>query len=650
MRNLLILDFETYFDSEYSLRKMTTPAYILDPRFEMQLVAVKLNAGPHEIIDGPDFPAYLARLDASKTTTVTFNSLFDNSILAWRYGFVPNLMLDAMGMARAVLGHELYKFSLKSVADHLQLGSKGTALANMMGKRAAAIKSEGLWDEFCAYALQDNVLCEGIFLRLYPEFPRSEHRVMDLVLRCCIEPSFVCDVELLRSHLEQVKLDKAKLLNNCSIDQIKLMSAVKFQKALEDRGVTVKTKISRTTGKETPQFAKTDPFMAELSEHPDIEVQAMVAARLGLKSTIEETRAEKLLSIATLDWPGDTNMPVPLRYGGAHTQRLSGDWGMNMQNMPADRKKTGASKLRASLKPPEGHKVIVADLGQIEARLSAWFCGAQKLLAQFANKQDPYAILASEIFGRPIVRKIDFAEGFVGKTGILGLGYGCGKDKFHTMVVQGARAFDVDIAAVYSREIGDRAVDTYRRIHKEIPEMWSHLDAALKQSWLHGANKWVVGPGQVVSFGRGYVILPNGMKLYYGDPMEEEVTYERAARVPSFPNDVKVEGQPTTYTRTEYSYQYGRTRHKIYGAKLLENITQALARIVVMDAAVRLYRKGLRFVLQAHDELVFIIKHDDVDGAVELVHSEMIRPPSWAPDLPLTADVGVGDSYASAKN
>ncbi len=648
MRNLLILDFETYYDNEYSLRKMTTPAYILDPRFEMQLVAVKLNNEPHRVIDGPDFPAFLATLDASKTTTVCFNALFDNSILAWRYGFMPDLMLDAMGMARALLGHELSSFSLKSVADHLELGSKGDALKQMLGKRAAAIKSEGLWDEFCAYAIQDNVLCEGIFWRLLPLLPEPERRIMDLVLRCCIEPSFVCDVELLRNHLEEVKHAKAQLLNNCSIDQIKLMSAVKFQKALEERGVVVKTKISKTTGKEAPQFAKTDPFMVELTEHPDIEVQAMAAARLGLRSTIEESRAEKLLSIATLDWPGGANMPIPLRYGGAHTQRLSGDWGMNMQNLPADRKKTGASKLRASLKPPEGYKVIVADLGQIEARLSAWFCNAKTLLGQFADKKDPYAILASEIFGRPINRKVDFAEGFIGKTGILGLGYGCGKDKFHTMVVQGARAFDVDISAVYTREIGDRAVDTYRKLHKEIPAMWRQLDNILEMSWLHGANKMVAGPGHIINFGKGFVVLPNGMKLHYDDPTEEEVVHERVA-APTFPNDIKVEGVPTTYTRTEYSYKYGRTRHKIYGAKFLENITQALARIVVMDAAVRLWRRGLRFVLQAHDELVFIVHQDNVDEAKQLIHGEMIRPPTWASDLPLTADVGVGGSYAAAK-
>ncbi len=621
-RDLLILDFETYFDSEYSLRKMTTAAYILDARFEMQLAAVKLNKEPHRIIEGADFPAFLATLDPANTVTVTFNSLFDNSILAWRYGFVPHMMLDAMGMARCLLGHKLRKFSLRAVADHLELGSKGESLKQMQGKRAAAIKSEGLWKEHCDYAIQDNVLCEGIFNRLLPLFPQKEQRVMDLVLRCCVEPSFVCDIELLRNHLDEVRQAKAELLNACPIDAIKLMSSAKFEAALKERGVPIQTKIS-PTGRVVPQFARTDPFMQELQEWPDIEVQAMAAARLGLKSTIEETRAEKLLSIAELPWPEHAvgNMPVPLRYGGAHTHRLSGDWGMNMQNMPADRKKDGKSKLRASLKAPEGHAIIVADLGQIECRLSGWLCKAETLMGQFERKEDPYAALATQIFGRMINRKVDHVEGFIGKTGILGLGYGCGKERFFTMAQQGARVMGIDQDQV-TREICDLAVDTYRTMHKEFPTTWRRLDSILEKGWA-GVNHMHIRKG-VVEVSNGVVHLPNNLKLYYHTPKHNT------------PDG-------------GFVFEYGGTKHDIYGAKLLENVTQALARIVVMDAAIRLYGRGLRFRMQAHDELVFIVRQECVDEAKQIIHGEMIRPPDWATDLPLTADVGVGDSYAEAK-
>jgi DNA polymerase len=624
--NLLIYDCETLYDNEYSLRKMTTPAYILDPRFELQMVAVKLNDGPHEIIDGPDFPAYLAKLDPKQTTTVAFNALFDNSILAWRYGFVPAMMLDAMGMARALLGHELTSFSLKNVADHLDLGSKGTALLKTLGKRREQIMAEGLWDEFCAYAKQDNILCEGIFYRLLPQFPTSERRVMDLVLRCCIEPAFVCDVEMLRDHLVKVKQAKADLLNACSIDQIKLMSAPKFKQALEERGVVVEMKPGKKGP--IPAFAKTDSFMEELSEHPDVEVQAMAAARLGVRSTLEESRAETFIEVASLPWETTGtlgNMPVPLGYGRAHTHRLGGEWNMNWQNLPADRKKDGKSKLRAAQKAPKGYKVVVADLGQIECRLSAWLCGCTTLLEEFRDKKDPYSLLASEIFGRPINRKLpgDTAEGFIGKTGILGLGYGAGKDKFDTMVQQQARTFEIDLTGKYTREIGDRGVDAYRRRYHQMPAGWRKLDNILRTAWLNG-NTQTFGPGGVITISKGKVIGPNGLELRYAEPRLD-------------------------YETNELWYRYGRFTHKIYGAKFLENIIQFLARIVVFNAALRLAKHGLNFRLQAHDELVFILREEIVDDSARLIHREFVRSPSWASDLPLTADVGVGDSYGEAK-
>ncbi len=287
---------------------------------------------------------------------------------------------------------------------------------------------------------------------------------------------------------------------------------------------------------------------------------------------------------------------------------------MNMQNMPADRKKDGKSKLRASLKAPQGNKVIVADLGQIECRLSAWLVGCDTLLGEFRDKKDPYSLLASEVFGRPINRKLP---------GILGLGYGCGKDNFDVMVNRSARTFEIDLTGKYDRSVGDKAVDAYRKRYNEYPAGWRELNNILQAAWLQG-NNMEYGPGGVVKIQKGKVIGPTGLELRYADPAYN-------------------------YDTEELSYRYGRFRHKIYGAKFLVNITQYLARLVVMDAAVRLYRKGLRFVLQAHDELVFIVKQEDVDEAKALIHSEMIRPPAWASDLPLTADVGVGGSYAEAK-
>lgn len=468
---------------------------------------------------------------------------------------------------------------------------------------------------------------------------------MDLVIRACVEPQFVCDVEMLRGHLEAVQAAKAELLNACPIDKIKLMSGSKFKLALEQLGVVVEMKESPTaknadgTPKLTPAFAKTDAFMEELLEHEDVRVQAMAAARLSEKSTLEESRTKRMIEIVDAfnanggggDFP---NMPMPLRYSGAHTHRLSGDWKINCQNFPADRKKDGKSKLRASLKAPKGHKVIVCDLGQIEARLVAWICGADNLLTQFRDKLDPYSKLGSVIFGRPINRKLpgDFAEGFIGKTGILGLGYRMGKAKFHKKVLEGARTFEVDISSIYNEEIGHKAVGDYRMTYPAIPAAWRQLDNILLQSWYRG-NNMQFGPGGTVKISKGCVIGPTGLKLQYADP--------QMITVPDKFNPGS--------TRQELAYKSDRKFTSIHGGSFLENIVQHLARCIVMAAANRLHRHGYNFALQGHDELVFIVRDDCVDDAKQLIHAEMIRPPVWALDLPLTADVGVGGSYAEAK-
>jgi DNA polymerase len=646
-KNLIFLDFETYYDNEFSLRRMTSANYILDPRFEMIMCAVKANDGPHEIVDGPDFPKWLAQFDPADTTTVTFNALFDNSILAWRYGFVPHTMIDAMAMARTLLGHKLYRFSLAHIAEYLGQPPKGTAINDVKGMRRADIKAiPYLWTAFMEYAKHDNELCEYIFNKLYPSMPWSERRLMDMVLRCCVEPRFMVDTAMLEAHIDDVKGAKEQLIIDAgNVDKKTIMSTKLFKEALESMGVDIQYKESPSALDEygapklIPAFSKTDEFMEELQNDADPKIAAMAAARVGLKSTLEETRSVKLLSIGMLDWPRAIGtMPIPLRYGGAHTHRLSGDWGMNMQNMPTVRGSKGKSKLRLSLKAPPGHTVITCDLGQIEARLVAWICGDKTLLREFAEKLDPYNQLASSVFGRPVNRKLvgteDEIMGFIGKTGILGLGYGCGKDKFHAMVVRSARAQGVDISQIYNQSVGERAWRTYRKRYFKIPDGWYHLDYIVTDVLANpSGGRSNFGPC-VISHQR--VLLPSGLTLEYDN-----------LQAPS----------NLTGGHRSYTYRYGKKRHTLYGAKLLENITQALARIIVMNAALRIRDKGkmrpdpqsYRFVLQAHDELVYIVPNDELEFAKKLIHEEMTRPPSWGKDIPLVADIGTGNSYGEAK-
>jgi DNA polymerase len=634
---ILFLDAETYYDQDYSLSNMTVPEYVLDPRYENILWAAAVDDGPAFAIDGPDFPEWLSQYDPAKVTTVTFNSLFDNFILAFRHGFVPARMLDPMGMARALRGHMMASVSLANVAVALKLqhGEKGSTIGDVKGMRRAEIMSyPGLWGDFKRYAIQDVNLMRDAFNVLAPEFPASERRIMDRVLRCAIQPRFNIDVPMLQAHYDDVKAEKFALLQRCNVDAKTLNSNIKFKELLEERGIEVEMKIS-TTGNEIPAFAKTDEFMAELLEHEDEDIQALAMARLGMKSSLEEKRAQRLLAIAQLPWgklpdgnprlySGGT-MPIPLRFSGAHTHRLSGDWKINMQNLPSGRGTTKGSKLRKALIAPPGHKVVKIDLSQIEARITAWLCKEMGLLNQFANKLDPYGILGCSIFGiTPEQMKErggkESLERFIGKSGILGLGFGCGAPKFYNMVIRSARNMGMDVnelKKVWTPALAKQSVLIYRRVNQNTVNTWAALNNLLDTAWSGKGATATFGP---VKIGYGIVELPSGLPLRY-------------KVLPPKDNELR--------------YQYGKRTHKIYGAKFLENIVQALARIVIMNAMLRLWDRGYQFKLQEHDALAFVIPDNKVDEACRVIYEEVCRPPSWGKDIPLAADIGVGASYGT---
>lgn len=662
---LLYLDFETYYDQEYSLKKMTPPEYILGPKFETICCACAVDDEKSYVVDGPQFGEWLSQFNPDDTATVTFNALFDNAILAWRYGFVPKMMYDTMAMARALHGHEIERANLRYLLEFFKAPmAKGTEIDNMVGVTHAHLQTDlGKRQRFWDYANTDNEGNRWLFERLLPAMPESEQRLANLVLRAGVIPRFMCDTPMLREHVKQVRLDKETMLKNCGILKKDVMSAVTFQKLLEALGVEIKYKASPSRKDDTgepvmiPAFGKSDAFMEELQEHPDERVQLLAAARLGNKSTLEETRTEKFIRIGELPWAvtcaggarlykGGGTMPVPLRYGGAHTHRLSGEWKMNLQNLPTARGSKGKSKLRQSLLAPPGWCVIVADLGQIEARLGAWITRCETLNTQFAQKLDPYNRLASKVFGREVNRKLagtpDEIMGFIGKTGILGLGYGAGPERFLGMVLAQARSSGIDLSTIGGFDI-DKAkatVDAYRGEYWQIKTNgWDELNKIIKTTWAGKGGRTEVGfgPDNVVVIGKGYVMPPSMLPLRYHNPRVIE----------KYLDTKTYDGIPRE--RDIYGFDYYGETHKIYGAKFLENIVQYLARIIVMNAALRLAGRGYEFVLQAHDELVFIVPLEDRDNAKQIIHTEMTRRPSWARDLPLTADVNHGASYGEAK-
>jgi DNA polymerase len=645
---VLFLDYETYYDDEYSLRKMTPAEYILDHRFECIGVAAAVDDGPSQWIDGPQVGEFLQQFDPAETTLVTFNALFDACITHWRFNFLPARLVCTMRMAVALHGQALDgNCSLASVLKYLKLGEKGDAIIHAKGKHGYDLRNDPvLWREYQAYAINDNDKNRLIFDTLNPEFPASERRVMDRVLRAAVEPHFIVDTDMLRAHLDEIDTAQMQSLIDAgaptSLDAPDrdekleefaktLRSAPQFEARLKALGVDVEYKPSLTDpGRQIPAFAKTDEFMANLLDSDDPALAALAHARLGLRSTIEKSRGERIMSIGTLNWPEwvSGNMPIPLRYSGAHTHRLSGDWKINMQNLPAGRG-GNKSKLRKAIKAPPGYKVLVGDLSQIECRITAWLVKQLDLMKVFAEGKDPYSILASDVFGFPVDKNVHKLERFIGKSGVLGLGFRCGAAKFYNMVLRSARGMQMDMTqllAIWTEGLAQRTVETYRTKNSAIMGSWYHLDFLLKTAWSGQSApvRWGgTQPLGCVEIGYGYVLLPNGMKMVYDVMAPDE--------------------------NGDLRYRYGKRAHLIHGGKFLENIVQALARVVIMHAALRLWDRGLKFRLQAHDELVFIVPERDAAECKALLLEELRRRPSWAPDLPLDAEASFGDTYGDAK-
>ena len=330
-------------------------------------------------------------------------------------------------------------------------------------------------------------------------------------------------------------------------------------------------------------------------------------------------------------------MPIPLKYAACHTFRLGGTWSLNCQNFPAGRGGQ-VSKLRQSIIVPKGCKVVAADLSQVECRVCAWLCGQQDLLDIFQNnldpmkpKIDPYALLASDVFGFPVDRKVHTIEGFVGKEGVLSLQFRAGGPRFYASVIRSGRKFKIDmvkLGEVWTEDKAQQTVDVYRRKNSKIRSAWYELDRLLKTVWAdadgyYGPTPWGGPNGNAVVIGPGYVALPSELKMHY----------DVQNRDPNF----------------DLSYRYGREMHKIHGGVLLENIVQATARVHAMNAALRLQDYGLWFGGQEHDSLYFCVPENDAENAAKLILQELRRRPSWAPSLPLDAEVKIGDNWAEVK-
>lgn len=317
-----------------------------------------------------------------------------------------------------------------------------------------------------------------------------------------------------------------------------------------------------------------------------------------------------------------------------------------------------SSGLRGAIVAAPGKTLYVADYAAIEARVLLWAADDEDGLNIFRRNEDIYSDMATAIYGRRINRKVDLAEGQLGKVAILGLGYQMGATKF----VETAATFGIELqeyspcarceqgprSAIHRR--GDkghdyvptdpeamtavRVVEAYRTKFWRVKELWD------MQEW--AAIQAVKNQGEHVECGHVtwrfdysgflYCTLPSGRWLAYPEPQ------------------VRLKMMPWGKYKPSLSYMgvnaYTRqwTRNDAYGGLLVENQVQAIARDLLAGAMLRCEQSGVYVpVLSVHDEIV--TEAETGKGGVKEFNALMEWVPPWAEGCPIKAEAWAGERY-----
>ena len=625
MTTLITLDFETYYDQQYSLKKISTEEYVRDNRFEVIGFAYKIDDGPTFWITGNNtyIQKVLEQLPWEDSLVLAHNTMFDGAILSWRYGVKPKGWLDTMSMGRALHGVD-FSVSLKSMAERYKVGVKGTEVDNAVGLRREFFTPHHL-AKYAEYCRNDVDLTYDIFQKMMKAgFPKGELKLIDLTLSMFIHPVLQLDTKSLELHLEDTAAQKQAHLvsalkavgkQDLAVKHIlgdeetktevrkTLMSNNQFAEMLKGLDVEPPMKISPTTGKPALALAKSDEPFKALLEHEDVRVQALCAARIGTKSTLEETRTQRFIDISQRG-----PFPVPLKYYAAHTGRWGGTDSVNLQNLPS--RGPNAGKLKKAILAPEGYVFIDADSAQIEARTLAWESGQDDLVAAFAKGEDVYKIMATAIYGKSEA-EITKDERFVGKTTILGAGYGMGGAKFQAQL----KTFGAEM----STEECARIISVYRDRYAKVPALWRESQEALR-CMIRGMTM-KLGKDNLLTVNEKGILLPNGLHIYYNG-LQEVIQDDKR----------------------QFVYTTRNGPNKIYGGKVVENFTQAIARCIIGDQMLKI-AKRYKVVLTVHDAIGIVARQEEADEARAYVESCMRWVPTWAEGLPVNCESGMGLSY-----
>lgn len=655
--DIIYADYETFWSVTHSLSKMNPITYVMHPETEIQSVALAINDGPIDVLFGEDEIRYaFSQIDWSRAMCVAHNgSGFDHLLTRWRFGLKPAAWGCTLAMARPFYGLT-HRLGLGHLAQAMGLGAKGSLEeVNTKGKKLADFTREEL-AKMRVYNKQDTHLCREIFKRLAPRLGTKELKLIDLTVRMTVDPQLEADVPLLGQALATEITRKHQALlhlahvagvyqNGMTLEQAAaamrpiVMSQPQFAGLLNQFGAPIpmkespKAKDADGNPKLIPALAKTDEGMTDLLEYEDPDgdeaktyaVRVAAATRLETKSTQLETRLKTYIDVAAAC---NGKMPMPVNYNGAIiTWRMSGNMNMNVQNnprvIPDDPKPSDA--LRASLVAPEGKIIVVVDSSNIELRVAHWLAGEVETLEKLRNKEDLYCWFAGTMYGREIT-KSDKLERYLGKQAMLQLQFGAGAGSFQ-------KTARVNSKGKVNLEMGEakRVVNVWRGMFPHIADnregIWKLCDVAITA--MASGQRMCVDSIGLCHTENERIVTPDGHWISYANLRKT----------------MKVEDGKA---KDSWVYGEGRNKAYIYGAKVFANMTQHIARLIVMDQTLKLDRR-YPVALSCHDEAVMVVDEDQGEACKQYALEVFSTGPKWATGLPLAAEADMAYSYADAK-
>lgn len=634
------LDFETY--SECDIRKAGAWAYSCHASTEVICMAYSIDGAPPVLwLPSMGAPAELFAALQRGAMLHAWNSFFELSI--WRNVLEwPDLPISQMTDTAALASMLALPRALGDCGAALGIAAdqvkdkRGRYLIQRLCKpyRGQRCRDPELLRELYAYCQQDVIAEQAIAAKLLP-ISVNERAVWELDQKINIRGVYI----------DAAAVDDALHLIDVQTDRLNTEVYAITKGALENVSQRAKV-MNYIAGLGYDMDCYTAGYIETVLK--DANLPAQVRRLLEIRQQTGKTSTAKYQALKEIVTP-DSRAHGLLMYHGASTGRWTGKH-FQPQNLPRPSARFEGSEaqavelirsrdadlltmvfddpmdalsgaIRGMITAPPGKRLLIADYSAIEARALPWLAGQHDVLDVFRSHGKIYEYTASQIYGLPW-REIgkDSPERFVGKVATLALGYGGGAKAFAGM----AQNYGVDIP----EELAEKIKTDWRKANDNIVRFWWNCEAA--------ALRAVQKPGVTfeergVSFRvvRGFLFckLPSGRLLAYYAPKIEPGR---------FGNDqVTYMGVNSVTRKWE--------RQSTYGGKLVENITQAVARDVMASAMLRLHAAGYEIVLTVHDEI--IAEADNDFGNIEEFKRIMCELPTWTEGLPLAASGFEAERY-----